>query len=135
MHTLDAMAPKMSVTTVMMQQRFVKVHHVSESKSFMDFSAFHNYTTSERLTNTFASLKYCSWPLFPLHTSQLLTLQALTPLLPVTSAFAYVVSQTLQLHHPVLEASDQMVNIYGSIFRKKKLQAVKIRMCVLQRGL
>ncbi|KAF8363666.1 hypothetical protein PRIPAC_90589 [Pristionchus pacificus] len=61
-HTLDAMAPKMSVTTVMMQQRFVK----------------------------------------------LLTLQALTPLLPVTSAFAYVVSQTLQLHHPVLEASDQM---------------------------
>ncbi|GMT17051.1 hypothetical protein PFISCL1PPCAC_8348, partial [Pristionchus fissidentatus] len=39
---------------------------------------------------------------------KLLTLQALTPLLPVTSAVAYVVTQTLQIHHPVLEASDQM---------------------------
>ncbi|GMR38611.1 hypothetical protein PMAYCL1PPCAC_08806, partial [Pristionchus mayeri] len=39
---------------------------------------------------------------------KLLTLQAMTPLLPVASAFAYVFKQSLQIHHPVLEASDQM---------------------------
>ncbi|GMS86132.1 hypothetical protein PENTCL1PPCAC_8307, partial [Pristionchus entomophagus] len=39
---------------------------------------------------------------------QMLTLQALTPLLPVLSAVAYVVTQAMEIHNPVLEASDQM---------------------------